>query len=119
MKKLLFLATMLLTFGFTSAQISDVRTQGDWIYVYDAYGKGISHMQSSGNKVVGVASSFFVVLSGDWIYILDENCKGSSNMQSSGNTVVSASGNSFSVRRGDWVFTLDKYCKGISQRLAN
>jgi len=104
------------TLNSFNAQISDVQVDGSWIEVYDGNGKEISSMSSRGRDLVGVASSFFVVVKGSWIITYDKNCKEIASMSSSGRTVRGAAGSSFTVEKSSWIITYDKYCKEKSSR---
>ena len=62
MKKLLLMATMLLSFGAVKAQISDVQQKGSFLYVYGENNKQLSYLSiGSSDEYLGMGSSFFVV----------------------------------------------------------
>ena len=76
MKKLLLMATMLLSFGAVKAQISDVQQKGSFLYVYGENNKQLSYLSiGSSDEYLGMGSSFFVVKKGSFIYTYDKNCK--------------------------------------------
>jgi hypothetical protein len=120
MKKLLFMATMLLSFGTVKAQISDVRQKGSILYVYDENNKQLSNMRiDNSDEYLGMGSSFFVVKkNGSYIYTYDYNSKQIASMKiGSSDEFKSAGGNSFNIKKNRFfIYTYDKNCKQLSSR---
>jgi len=118
MKKLFLMATMLLMFGATKAQISDVQQKGSFLYVYGENNKKLSDLRiSSSDEYLGMGSSFFVVKKGSFVYTYDEKSKQIADMRiSSSDTFKSAGGNSFNIQKGSFIYTYDKNCKQLSSR---
>ena len=118
MKKLLLMATILLSFGSVKAQISDVQQKGSFLYVYGENNKRLSYLSiSSSDEYLGMGSSFFVVKKGSFIHTYDYNSKQIAYMSiSSSDKFKSAGGNSFNIKKGSFIFTYDKNCKQLSYR---
>ena len=118
MKKLLLMATMLLTFGAAKAQISDVQQKGGRIYTYGDNNKELGSMFiNSSDEYLGMGSSFFVVQKGGRIYTYDANCREIASMFiNSSDIFKSAGGNSFNIKKGGRIYTYDKNCKELSSR---
>ena len=118
MKKLLFMATMLLSFGALKAQISDVQEKGNRLYVYGENNKQLSFFDlNSSDEFLGMGSSFYCVKRGNRIYTYDSNSKTIAFFDLNSDDVFkSATGNSFNIQRGRRIYTYDKNCKQISWR---
>jgi hypothetical protein len=120
MKKLLLMATMMLSFGAVKAQISDVQQKGSYLYVYGENNKQLSYMViGSSEEYLGMGSSFFVVKKGSsYIYTYDYNSKQIAYMViGSSEEFKSAGGNSFNIKKGSYIYTYDKNCKQLSYRV--
>ena len=118
MKKLLLMATILLSFGAVKAQISDVQQKGSYLYVYGENNKQLSYVSiGSSDEYLGMGSSFFVVKKGSYIYTYDYNSKQIAYMSiGSSDKFKSAGGNSFNIKKGSYIYTYDKNCKQLSYR---
>ena len=76
MKKLLLMATMLLSFGAVKAQISDVQQKGSYLYVYGENNKQLSYMIiGSSDKFKSAGGNSFNIKKGSYIYTYDKNCE--------------------------------------------
>jgi hypothetical protein len=118
MKKLLLMATMLLSFGAVKAQISDVQQKGSLLYVYDENNKKLSVLSiGSSDEYLGMGSSFFVVQKGSLIYTYDYNSEKIAVLSiGSSDKFKSAGGNSFNIKKGSLIYTYDKNCIKLSVR---
>ncbi len=118
MKKLLFLATMLLTFGVSKAQISDVQQKGSYLYVYGESNKQLSSMGiNSTDEYLGMGASFFIIKKGSFIYVYDYNSRQISSMSiNSSDKFKNVGGSSFNIQKGSYIYTYDKQCKQLSSR---
>ena len=98
--------------------IADVREKGSYIEVYDSKGNRISRMSTGDREIVGVASSFFVVVHGSYIEVYDEDCDRISRMSQGDRIVRGASGETFTVKHGSYIEIYDKDCERISRKSA-
>ena len=118
MKKLLFLATLLLTFGVSKAQISDVQQKGSYLYVYGENNKQLSSLYiKSTDEYLGMGASFFIIKKESYIYVYDYNSRQiSSKYITSSDKFKNVAGSSFNIQNGSYIYTYDKQCKQISSR---
>jgi len=118
MKKLLFIATLLLMCGVSKAQIADVQQKGSFLYVYGENNKQLSSMSiNSSDEYLGMGGSFFLIKKGSFIYVYDYNSKQISSMSiNSSDKFKSAGGSSFNIQKGGFIYTYDKQCKQLSSR---
>ena len=122
-KKYILVASFLISssmIGFAE-QISDIETNGSWVYLYNAQGKKYKTMSSSTiGTVKGFSSSFFVSQNGSWIYIWDADGKKITTMSvSTVGDVIGVAGDTFTSRNGSWIYTWNKNGKKINTRAAN
>ena len=101
-------------------RISNVETNGSWVYMYNQNGKRYKTMSSSSvGEVKGFSATFFVSQNGSWIYLWDSEGKRYKTMSySSVGDVVGVSGETFTSRSGSWIYTWSKDGKKINTRSA-
>lgn len=119
MKKLLILF-LLAMFGLSSKaeQISNVETNGSWVYLYNTKGKKYKTLSSSSvGNVKGFSSSFFVSQNGSWIYLWDsEGRKYKTLSKSNVGEIIGVAGDTFTSKNGSWIYTWNKEGKKINTR---
>lgn len=100
-----------------SVYLSTVKDDGTWIKTYDSNGKHIETKASGGERVVGVASDFYVTQKDCWIKTYNVNCKHIKTMGiPPGEIVINAAGNTFTTKKDVWIKTYDKQCKHLNTR---
>jgi hypothetical protein len=74
MKKIFLIATMLLTFGFTNAQISEIIERGSTALIYNNKGQysGNSISIGGGRSIAGYNSYYVVVQTSSTAFIYDD-----------------------------------------------
>ena len=74
MKKLLLIATMLLTYGALNAQIAEVKQEGSYARIYDSKGSYTGNsisLGSSGNYVKNVSANAILIKEGSYTRYYD------------------------------------------------
>ena len=122
MKKIV-LIIFLTMFGLSSKAelISNVETNGSFVYIYNSKGQKYKTLSSSTvGTVVGFSSNFFVSQNGSWIYLWDSDGKKIKTLyKSTVGDVIGVAGDTFTSKNGNWVYTWDKDGKKINTRYAN
>ncbi len=118
MKKLLFIAILLLMCGVSKAQIADVQQKGSYLYIYGEHNKQLSSMGiNSSDEYLGMGGSFFLIKKGSYIYVYDYNSKQISSMGiNSSDKFKNVGSSSFNIQKGSYIYTYDKQCKQLSSR---
>ncbi len=108
MKKLLLIATMLLTYGALNAQIAEVKQEGSYARIYNDQGSytGNSIGLGSGALVSGYNTKYIVVTEGSYARIYDSKGSYTGNSISlgsgSGNYVKNVSANAILIKEGSY-----------------
>ena len=96
--------------------ISDVSESGSWIVVYDDRGREINRMSSSGSRLLGSGSDFFVVQNSSWFVTYNEQCREINRMSFSGKVFKGAGGHTFTTQESSWIVTYNQNCKEQGRR---
>jgi len=111
MKKIFLIATMLLTFGISNAQISEIKEQGSTALIYNESGQYSGHSISigGGRSIAGYNSHYVVVQTSSTAYIYDDkgNYTGSSISLSGGKSIKNISGSNILVKDRQSVYYYD------------
>ena len=100
--------------------ISNVETNGSWVYLYDEQGHRYKTLSASNvGEVKGFSSTFFVSEHGSWVYLW--NSKGDRYKflpKSNVGDVIGVAGNTFTSRNGHWIYTWSSDGSRINYRPA-
>jgi roadblock/LC7 domain-containing protein len=118
MRKILFMTTMLLTFGAVNAQIGDCSQKGGYVELYNSNGKYMTRFSISSNaQLNGCTSSMVVVTSGSYVEIYDENGKYKTRFSISTSAYVkNVTGNNIFIKNGSYVETYNSEGKYVTRR---
>lgn len=73
MKKIILMATMLLTLGFVKAQIAEVKEDGSYLKIYDDSGYKTSISKCSRCLLAGYNNNYVVIVDGSYIKIYNSS----------------------------------------------
>ena len=118
MKKLLLMATMLLTFGAVNAQIGDCSVKGSRVEIYDANGRyKTSFGLSSGTELSGFSSTIIAITNRSRVEIYDADGRYKTSFGlSSGAFVKKVAGSNIMVKNGSRIETYDKDGRYVTSR---
>lgn len=120
MRHLLTILFLCFATSVFSETLSNVETNGSWIYLYNENGKRFKTLSTSTvGTVLGFSSQFFVSRNGSWIYLWDADGRRYKTMSvSTVGDVIGVAGNTFTSRNGSWIYTWDSQGKRINTRAA-